>query len=76
MKPLALFLLPLLVACSPGAGYVRADRETYNAIAPAFAAYVDADPALDSEQKKRRHETLHSWDARLTQAEKGGDDGE
>lgn len=66
--------LLLLAGCSPGRGYVQADRLTYDAIAVEYLGFVDAS-ALDAEKKSRRHETVRSWAARLEQAEKGGEKG-
>lgn len=63
--------LLLLAACSPGRGYIHADRLTYDVVAPAFAAYVGSDQSLDQGQRDRRLETLRSWEARIQQAEKG-----
>lgn len=52
--------------------YVGADRQTYEAIAPEYQKYVDADPALDADAKALRKATLESWRYRLEQAEKAG----
>jgi hypothetical protein len=77
---LLLFPLTQCTGCSalqpPTPDYVAADRATYQAIAPEYAAYVHADPALDEEQRERRDRTLASWDARIRAAssDKVGDD--
>ncbi len=67
------FALVLSVAlfsgCTIAPSYVKADRATYNAIAPEYRAYVDADPKLDQSEKTRRRGTLQSWDARLSEEE-------
>lgn len=66
MKSLrVVLLLPLLCSCGLSEAYVAADRATYNAIAPEYRAYVEADPALSAEQKARRERTIKAWDARL-----------
>jgi len=51
------------------AEYTAADRATYDAVAPAYQAYVDADASLDSDEKKRRTRTITTWRLRLEQAE-------
>lgn len=66
----ALAALLLLIGCSPGRGYVAADRATYDAIAAEYVAFVDSS-ALPGDAKGRRHKTVESWAARLEQAEKG-----
>ena len=60
----------LLASCgTPGAAYVKADRETFNAVAPDFQVYVLADPLLSQEQKDRRLLTIETWRKRLEAAE-------
>jgi hypothetical protein len=70
-----LFPLSQCTGCSalqvPTPDYVAADRATYQAVAPEYAAYVHADPALDQEGRDRRDRTLASWDARLRAVEGG-----
>lgn len=62
----------LCIGCAgPSSLYVQADRATYEAVAPAHAAYVEADPNLSAEQKARRLRTLTSWDDRVKAAEGG-----
>jgi hypothetical protein len=55
----------------PAPDYVAADRATYEAVAPEYAAYVHADPALDEEGRARRGRTLATWDARVRAAQAG-----
>jgi hypothetical protein len=50
--PLALLLLP---ACAADPSLVTAGRQFYMAVAPEYALYVEADPALTREQKDSRH---------------------
>lgn len=74
--PISLFLLLSQSAgCSvlqvPAASYVAADRATYDAVAPEYAAYVDADDALDQAERARRARTLAAWDARIRAAAAG-----
>jgi hypothetical protein len=54
---------------APAPDYVAADRATYDAVAPEYAAYVAADAALDDEQRDRRARTIRTWAARLRAAE-------
>jgi hypothetical protein len=51
------------------ADYVAADRATYEAIGPRYREYVNADPDLDNEEKRRRNRTVDTWNLRLDQAE-------
>ena len=68
-----LLLLSQSTGCSalrlPTADYVAADRATYQAVAPEYAAYVHADESLDAEERARRDRTLETWDARIRGAE-------
>jgi hypothetical protein len=82
--PLALLLpaalLPHAAGCqslnnlaqSPAAAYVAADRATYDAVAPEYAAYVRADPTLDAESRDRRERTLETWRLRVESGERFG----
>lgn len=60
---------------SPAGAYVAADRATYDAVAPEYAAYVANDAALSDEQRARRERTVQTWRLRLETAEQaaGGD---
>jgi len=78
MKTLHTSVLSLVILLSAGCcattdlirgDYTAADRATYDAVAPAYKAYVDADEALDADKKKRRLRTLSTWRLRLEQAE-------
>lgn len=73
--PISLFLvLSQCSGCSvlqaPAADYVAADRATYDAVAPEYAAYVEQDAALDDEARARRARTIAAWDLRI----RGGGD--
>jgi len=57
---LILFLLGSCVNQS-----AQAELDTYNAIAPEYSAYVEADPALTAEQKQRRLDTVETWRRRV-----------
>jgi len=64
-------LLLLLASCGISQEYVKADRLTYDAVAPEFRAYVEGDPKLDTPEKKAvRLHTLETWDLRLRKSEK------
>ena len=69
-----LLLLPLSqsTGCAalrpPTPDYVAADRATYDAVAPEYAGYVNADAGLEPEQRERRARTLQTWDARIRSA--------
>jgi hypothetical protein len=49
--------------------YVQADRATYNAIAPAYRAYLQADPLLTPDARLMRLDTVESWRVRIESAE-------
>lgn len=70
---LLLALAATLVLAAPGCGtqaaYVAADRATWEAVAPEYRAYVEADPRLDDAQRARRRTTLETWARRIAEAE-------
>lgn len=76
-----LFLIGFLFVAAmllPGCGsiakqYVEADRKTFDAIAPEYSKYVEADESLDDDAKKLRLANVASWGYRLEQAEKVGE---
>ena len=72
MRPLSGLLLTWLCAGCSGldARYVRADRLTYEAIAPEYQAYVTRDEGLSEDQRARRLRTLAAWAARLDEAQR------
>ena len=69
MKKLIPFAaLALLSSCeglSVADAYVAADRATYDAIAPEYKSYVEADANLDEPSKASRIRLLTSWKMRL-----------
>ncbi|MAK71852.1 MAG: hypothetical protein CMF19_07380 [Idiomarinaceae bacterium] len=69
MKKLcALAALALLTGCegiSVADAYVKADRLTYDAIAPSYRAYVEADDKLDAPSKASRMRLLETWKMRI-----------
>lgn len=77
MKRLILLAaLPLFLCAGCGSiakQYVEADRKTYDAIAPEYRKYVEADESLDEDSKKLRLANVASWGYRLEQAEKAGE---
>jgi len=62
--------LVLFCGCTLQEAYVAADVATYEAIAPAFSRYVEADESLDDAQKARRHSAVTAWKARITEGSK------
>lgn len=64
-----LLCVAALASCTPTQVYVAADRATYEAIAPAHARYVAADPALDALQRQDRQDLLETWRKRIEAAE-------
>jgi hypothetical protein len=56
-----ILLLLSLTACTT----TPAERATYDAIAPAHAAYVQSDPSLSPEQVQRRLDMLTAWGVRV-----------
>ena len=63
-------LLPFLFsrslsACSVSELYLKSDADTYKAVAPFHAQYLEADPALSPEQKALRLNTLKAWKLRI-----------
>ena len=56
----------------PGAAFVRAERATFDAVAPEYRAYVAADERLSPEQKDRRLRTVETWDLSIGQQEAKG----
>lgn len=48
--------------------YLRADRATYNAIAPEYRAYIRGDEKLSELQRAIRLETVTTWKARINAA--------
>jgi len=62
---LCLLLLFACSACSMSEDYVGADRSTYDAIAPRYAAYVSNDATLSPSERDSRLLTLDTWRKRL-----------
>lgn len=71
-----LIALVLMAGCSPGAGYVAADRATFEAVSPEYLKYLAEDGSLDEDQVTRRRATVGAWQARLEQAEGTAEEGE
>ena len=67
LAPLAALAL-LFSSCeglSVADAYVAADRATFDAIAPEYRSYVEADASLDEPSKASRLRLLTSWKMRL-----------
>ena len=60
---LTVLLLFACVSCvNP---HAPAELATFQAIAPEYSAYVEADPALTTEQKQLRLDTVETWRRRV-----------
>lgn len=42
-----------------------AERATYDAVAPEYLEYVEADPGLDEAAKQNRRSTVKTWNDRI-----------
>lgn len=62
---LAVLVLLAVSGCKASEQYVKADAATFDAISPEYLKYADADPALDADQKARRHRLVESWAIRI-----------
>lgn len=68
-----LLLAPFLAGCagqSVPADWVAGERKTYDAIAPEYGDYVNADPNLSALQKANRQNDVKSWESRVVEHEK------
>ena len=59
-----------LFGCMPHGAYVKADRATYDAVAPEYREYVEEDDTLTKEQKERRYTTVETWKERVGEGSK------
>lgn len=69
---LLLFIFLMLTpscAAGPDPTFVAASRATHDAVAPEYLRYVDADPALTTEQRNRRHASIDRWHEAITSRE-------
>jgi hypothetical protein len=67
---LALALVAAAASGCCGAGEQTKSRRLFlEAVGPEYGKYVDADPALDAEQKARRHRTLAAEELELKKLE-------
>ena len=63
------FLFLVCSSCAgPSEAYVAADLATFHAVAPSYSAYVEADTALNDEQRARRLAVIATWELRIRQA--------
>lgn len=70
MKRCGLWVVLVFSGCSGlHASYVNADRLTYEAVAPEYRDYLEADTELSVDARERRLRTLNSWEARVAAAE-------
>ena len=59
------FAAVLLLLAGSCVGPNPAEVATYEAIAPEYRAYVEADPTLQEADKERRYATLDRWAAAI-----------
>lgn len=70
LTPTATLALLVLSGCSGlNDAYLRADRATFDAVAPEYRSYVERDAQLDANERQRRLDTLTTWELRLQAAE-------
>lgn len=68
-RPGALLLAMALAGCAVDAAYVEADRATFEAVAPRYSAYLEADPLLTDDARARNKRTVRAWWDRIERAE-------
>jgi hypothetical protein len=54
-------ILSTFIGCAVQKDYVAADKLFYEAIAPEYLQFVDANPNFDNDQKERRKRTVAAW---------------
>lgn len=65
----SLLVLPSCGGLSLQEEYVKADRETFEFVAPDYMVYVAADQSLDPTQREAKQLVVDSWRMRLERAE-------
>lgn len=75
MKRLILILPLFLTGCaaltsSAPESWVRADRQTFDAVAPYHRDYIKNDATLNEDQKATNLRTVDAWETRLIEHEK------
>jgi len=66
MRTVLLMLLVVAIcSCTTSEVYVKADKMTYDAIAPEYVKYVEADKKLDKDAKARRVRLVETWKKRI-----------
>jgi len=68
--------LASLSACSFADAHIKAQRAEYDAIAPEYLTYVEADESLTDNDKRLRQVTVQQWDRRITALEYLNDKGQ
>ncbi|MFB3785727.1 MAG: hypothetical protein ACE15F_05090 [bacterium] len=67
---LVLFPLVTFTSCATiSPEMVKAERTSYNAIAPDYLKYVNSDATLSIDQKVSRNSLVQSWDAQIKKLE-------
>ncbi len=69
MKKTLLLCALLCASCTPTAVYTKADRATFDAIAPEYRDYVLGDASLDQGARDIRLLNVESWRKRIEAAE-------
>lgn len=59
----------LLAGCTPTLPHTRADRDTFDDIAPRYVAYLNADQSLDEADRATYLRTVQVWELRVVSAE-------
>jgi hypothetical protein len=70
MKTIVLLAVLSLSACTAPVPFVVASRATYDAIAPEYLAYIEADANLAESSKQTRRNTLARWHEAIDAEEK------
>lgn len=62
-------LFSTLASCGVSDAYLKADRDTFEAIAPDYSKYVMEDKSLDAKDKEIFLRTVSVWEERIKTAE-------
>lgn len=55
--------------CALDKEYVKADKATFDAVAPEYLKYVSEDAKLTQDQRDRRYRTVSTWRLRIDKVE-------
>lgn len=62
-------LILAMTSCGVSDAYLKADRDTFEAIAPDYSKYVNEDESLDAKDKEIFLRTISVWEERIKTAE-------